>query len=235
MKEMMKRVLAFITFEQLVNKSQIESRFQHLRNAQQQQSIPLELIAVRHKLIYEYWYNHVIKHFCFMLLVSTIITHLAISKISIPALAIAGILSYSVMYLFYYRFTFNYRLLPHVEMIKEEFEQKFTAEMKKCRKAQYSNFALVLIEYVNTEISGMASLACDDKSALMLTELYGVDTGSLKKSLEIIFIKNKRKHFTERNKTEYKNRFNEAYDFFEKRECLEGVKILRELEPNFFS
>ncbi len=41
-------------------------------------------------------------------------------------------------------------------------------------------------------------------------------------ALELIAVRHK--YFTERKKTEYKNRFNEAYDFFEKRGCLEGVK-----------
>ncbi len=233
MKEMMKRALAFITFDRLVSKSQIAVRFQQLHNTHQQQSFSTKLIAARHKLIYEYWYNHVI-HFCLILLVATIATHLAIGKISLPAVAVAGAFSYAIMYQFNYRFTFKFILLPNVETIKSECEQKFGEEIRKCRKVQYSNFALVLIDHVNTKISGMNSLSCDDKSALILTELYGVDTGSMKKSLEFLFIKSKRGHFTERHKTEFKNRFNEAYNFFEKRRCLKGLGILKELEISFF-
>ena len=63
MKEMMKTVLAFITFEQLVTKSQIDSKHQHLRNALEQQSNIAGLISVRHEMIYQYWYNYVVKHF----------------------------------------------------------------------------------------------------------------------------------------------------------------------------
>lgn len=88
---MMKRAIAFITFEQLVTKSQIELKYQQFCDAHQQQNNVLGLIAARHKFIYEFWYNHVI-HFCFMLLVASSITHLAISKISIPAVAMAGLL-----------------------------------------------------------------------------------------------------------------------------------------------
>ena len=204
MKEMMKRALSFITFEQLITKSQIAVRFEHLRNVQQQQSITLELIAARHKVIYEYWYNHVLKHFCFILLVATIITHLAISKINFPAFAIAGLMSYLIMYMFYYKFTFNYTILPGIEMIKEEYEQSLSEEIRKCKKAQYPNFTLLLIDHVRNEISAMPSALCDEKSAIILTQLYGVDTGSMKKNLEVLLMKNKRKHFTERKKTEYK-------------------------------
>ncbi len=234
MKEMMKRALAFITFEQLSTKSQVELRYQHLGNAHPVQNNALALITARHKIIYEYRYNHVL-HFCFILFIATITTHFAISRISLPAVIIAGILSYSILYLFNYQFTFNFILLRNINIVEEQCRQKAGEEIKKCRKLQYSNLALVLIDKVNTQINGMAPLSCDDNSALMLTELYGVDTGSMKKNLELLYIKNKRKHFTERNKTEYKNCFNEAYDYFEKRQCLEGAKKVKELEMNFFT
>ncbi len=233
MKEMMKRALVFITFEQLGNKSQIEQRYQHLSNAHQLQNNTIGLIVARHQIIYEYWYNHFL-HFCFMLLVATITTHFAISKLCLPAVAIAGTLSYSILYVFNHRFIFNSILLRDINIVEEEYRQKVGEEIKKCRKAQYSNFALTLIDKVNAQISGMAPLSCDDKSALMLTDLYGVDPGSMKKNLELLYIKNKRKYFSERNKTEYKNCFDEAYGYFEKRHCLEGAKKVKELEMNFF-
>ncbi len=231
---MMKRALVFITFEQLSTKNQIELRYQHLGNAYQPQNNALGIITARHQIIYEYWYNHVL-HFCFMIFVAIITTHFAISKLCLPAVAIAGILSYSILYVFNYRFIFNSILLRNINVVEEQCKQKAGEEMKKCRKAQYSNLALVLIDKVNTQISGMTPLLWDDKSALMLTELYGVDSGSMKKNLELLYIKNKRKYFSERNKTVYKNCFDEAYGYFEKRQCMEGAKKITELETNFFN
>ncbi len=233
MKEMIKKALVFVTFDQLSTKSQIELRYQHLSNACQLQNITVGLITARHKIIHEYWYNHVL-HFCFILFVATITTHFAISRICLPAVAIAGILSYSILYVCNYQFIFSSILLRNINIVEEDCKQKAGEEMKKCRKAQYSNLALVLIDKVNTQINGMASLSCDDKSALMLTELYGVDSGSMKKNLELLSIRSKRKHFSERNKTEYKNCFNEAYGYFEKRQCLKGIKKVKELEMDFF-
>ena len=180
----MKRALAFITFEELVSKNQIAFRFQHIRNSQHQQNSAFELIAVRHKLIYEYWYNHVIKHFGFILLVATIITHLAITKNQCTG---SGYRSYIILFShapLLLQVYFQLYSTSECEMIKEEYEHNLSEEVRKCRKAQYPNFTLLLIDHVRNEISAMPPASCDDKSAIMLTQLYGVDTGSMKKALK---------------------------------------------------
>jgi len=74
-----------------------------------------------------------------------------------------------------------------------------------------------------------------NSSALSLMKLYGIDAGSIKKSLELLVISNKRKNLTERKKTELKNRFNEAYLFLEELGFMQGLMKLKELELNFFS
>ncbi len=65
--------------------------------------------------------------------------------------------------------------------------------------------------------------------------LFGVDSGSIKKNLEILLVGGKRKDLTERRKTEFKNRFNEAYTFFEKIGSVDGVLKLKKLEVQFFN
>lgn len=234
MKEMMKRAIAFITFEQPISKNDIEMRYQHYCIVNPQSNNAVQLTDARHEIIYEYWYNHVI-HFFFLLVVASITTNLAISKISLPSIALAGLLSYVIMYLFCYRVIFNFILLRNVEIIGQEHKYKFDEEIRKCKKIQYSNLALVIIHNANTQLSGMDPLTCNNESSLMLTELYGVDTGSMKKNLELLFMKNKRKHFSERNKTEYKNCFEEAYSYFEKCNCLKGVEKVKKFETVFFS
>ncbi len=62
-------------------------------------------------------------------------------------------------------------------------------------------------------------------------KLYGVDQGSLKKNLELIFTR--KKNLTERKITEIQNRFQEAYNFFEEIQFKEGMRILDELEQKF--
>jgi hypothetical protein len=62
-------------------------------------------------------------------------------------------------------------------------------------------------------------------------KLYGVDKGSLKKNLELIF--GKRKKLPPRKHTEIQNRFSEAYTFFEKLDFPKGIQLLKELESKF--
>ena len=57
---MMKKVFAFLTFDQLVTEDQIKIRVQHLRYTHEKESNELEPTSVWHELIYEYWYNYVI-------------------------------------------------------------------------------------------------------------------------------------------------------------------------------
>jgi len=67
-----------------------------------------------------------------------------------------------------------------------------------------------------------------------LPSIYGVDQGSLKKNLELILgTSSKRKNLSNRQRTEMKNRFTEAYEFFEMLQFQQGVQILQELEMKF--
>lgn len=135
------------------------------------------------------------------------------------------------MLLFHYWPNFYSDFLPKLETIKETYERKQHEQLEKCKRAQLSNPALVLIYYVFDKVSGMNSLQCKDQYAGLLTKLYGVDPGSLKKNLELIF--GKKKNLSERKLTEIQNRFQEAQDFFEEMEFKEGLRILNELEQKF--
>jgi hypothetical protein len=104
-------------------------------------------------------------------------------------------------------------------------------QLEKCKKAQLSNPALVLIYFVFDKLSGINSLQCNDRYAAFLVKLYGVDQGSLKKNLELIF--GRKKNLTERKYTEIHNRFDEAKSFFEEIGCKEGLRILNDLEQKF--
>ncbi|HMC84481.1 MAG TPA: hypothetical protein VKI61_03110, partial [Chitinophagaceae bacterium] len=86
-------------------------------------------------------------------------------------------------------------------------------QVGKCRQAQTSNFALSLIFYVFDKTSGMNTLQCNDRWSESLMKLYGVDKGSLKKSLELIL--GKKRILSPRKYTEILNRFGKAYSFLE--------------------
>jgi hypothetical protein len=91
------------------------------------------------------------------------------------------------MLLFHYRPNFYSDFLPKLETIKETYERKQLEQLEKCKRVQPSNPALVLIYYVFDKVSGVNSLQCNDHYAALLMKLYGVDQGSLKKNLELIF------------------------------------------------
>ena len=98
-----------------------------------------------------------------------------------------------------------------------------------------SNFALTLFFYVMVLTNDLDSIKCDDNSANLLTKLFGVDPGSLKKNLELIMTTSKRKNLSERKITEIRNRFNETYSFLEELDYVKGIKKLKELEAKFFN
>ncbi len=62
-----------------------------------------------------------------------------------------------------------------------------------------------------------------------------MDSGSLKKSLELILIPMKRKNLTERKITELRNRFEETFRFMEELQFAAGIEELKKLEQQFFS
>jgi hypothetical protein len=121
--------------------------------------------------------------------------------------------------------------LSRLETFKEAYERKQIEQLEKCRQAQLSNFALVLLFYVFDKTAGMNRLQCNDQSAELMMKLYGIDKGSIKKSLELII--GKWKNLPTRKMTEIQNRFTEAYKFFEELQFPKGVHMLQDLEMRF--
>jgi hypothetical protein len=144
---------------------------------------------------------------------------------------LAGVVCFLVLYVTLYRHYFTSFYLPEVETVKEEYERKTVEQLEKCRQAQLSNFALTLVFYAYDKASGENSLQCNDHYAGLLTQLFGVDQGSLKKNLELIL--GKRRELSVRKQTEIENRFKEAYGLLEKLQFSKGVLILKELEAKF--
>lgn len=66
-------------------------------------------------------------------------------------------------------------------------------------------------------------------------KLYGVDAGSLKKSLELILVPGKRKNMTERKINELRNRFNDTLAYMDELQFAAGIEELKKLEQQFFS
>ena len=217
MKEWKMHIESFVTFDLSLQGEFITRQFVSIHHGQQKDSPHWSTASTRQKLIAQYWLSYVLKHYSLLMGLGVIATLLLQTKQSgLPFLfgiLLTGIVSFPILYLFHYYPTYTSVFLPQLETVKEVYEQKRKNDLEKCRQAQLSNFALVLIYFVITQNNKINTPSCDDKTATLLMKLYGADIGSIKKNLELIFIPSKRKDLTERKKTELKNRFSEAYSF----------------------
>jgi hypothetical protein len=148
-----------------------------------------------------------------------------------PGLFLGGLFVLPALVICHYWPRYSYNFLPKLEMVKEAFEAIQNQNQEKCRQAQLSNFSLSLIFYVFDKTSGINTLQCNDQSAEFLMKLYGVDKGSMKKNLELIF--GKKRQLPPRKYTEIQNRFDDACTFLEALQFTKGIQILKELEIKF--
>lgn len=229
----MQKVMSFITFEFATDRNCLSQQF-NATHVFYQKDIPhWSTNATRQKLIARYWFELVVIHFYlifgFPALLFVATKHLVRSYL--PVIFVTGLLTFVIMLLFHYWPNFYNNFLPEIETIKEIHERKQVEQLEKCKRAQLSNPALVLIYYVFDKVSDINALQCNDRQAELLMKLYGVDQGSLKKNLELIL--GKKKSLSERKYTEITNRFVEARSFFEDLQFKEGQRILDELEQKF--
>jgi hypothetical protein len=235
MKDLMQKVMSFITFEFALDRHSLGQQFSKTHTSQQKDIAYWSTNSTRQKIISKYWFELVLSHFVFLFSVPVILLLLMFPgrELALPVVFVAGITTFIALLLFNYWPNFYSDFLPKLETIKETYERKQLEQLEKCKRAQLSNPALVLIYYVFDKVSGINSLRCNDHYAAMLMKLYGVDQGRLKKNLELIF--GSRKHLSERKATEISNRFEEARNFFEAIEFTKGLSILSELEQKFIN
>jgi hypothetical protein len=233
MKDLLRKIVHFIAFDFALDADCLARQFGATHLSYQKDIPHWSSNSTRQKIVVRYWYELVLSHFTFVFAISVLLFLVIFNtaRITLPVVFLAGIVVYSIMLLFHYRPGFYSEFLPKLDTIKENFERKQLEQLEKCKKAQLSNPALVLIYYVFDKISGINSLQCNDRYAALLVKLFGVDQGSLKKNLELIF--GKKKNLTERRYTEIHNRFDEAKNFFADINCKEGVRILNDLEQKF--
>lgn len=239
MKDFMSRAIAFLTFDTHLQAQQISLQFSQTHHKRLSEIDNWSTNATRQQLISHYWYTDVLEHFAILFGLSVGITLILIENkqpdVLIASLFFVGPLAYLGLYLFQYRPKFNSTYLPLLETVKEAYEKKQLEQIEKCRHVQLSNFSLALFFYVLTKTNNLNQISCDDYSANLLRKLYGVDSGSLKKNLELILGTAKRKNMSERKITEIRNRFAETYEYLEALEFNAGIEKLKELEASFFN
>jgi len=239
MKDLMSRAIAFLTFDTHLQAQQISLQFTQTHHKRQTEIDEWSTKATRQQLASYYWSTHVLLHFAVLFGLPAGILFLLFGGFSQPGVFlvnvfVTGPIVYLVLYFFQYRPEFNSTYLPHLETVKEAYEKKQIEQFEKCRQAQLSNFSLALFFYVLTKTNSLNPLSCDDHSANLLRKLYGVDSGSMKKYLELILGTAKRKNMSDRKISEIRNRFAETYDYLEALEFNAGIEKLKELEATFF-
>jgi hypothetical protein len=239
MKDFMSRAIAFLTFDTHLQAQQISLQFSQIHHKRLAEIDNWSTNATRQQLISHYWYTYVLEHFAILfglsIGINLILRENKQSDVLIASLFFVGPITYLGLYLFQYRPKFNSTYLPLLETVKEAYEKKQLEQIEKCRHVQLSNFSLALFFYVLTKTNNLNQISCDDYSANLLRKLYGVDSGSLKKNLELILGTAKRKNMSERKITEIRNRFAETYEYLEALEFNAGIEKLKELEASFFN
>lgn len=239
MKDLIKRVIPFITFDFPLQAEYIKAQFAITHSKHQVDMPEWSTTATRQKMISRYWYVHVLIHFTVIFGLALIgclfYNCLSQPKFYLLGLFISIMVGYPILYLFHYRPHFNSTFLPRLETVKEIYEFKQKEHFEKCRKAQLRNPTLILIHYVLDKTSGMNAIEGNDKFTNLLMKLYGVDPGSLKNNINMLLGSSINKSgLKARGQTEISNRFSEARDFFHELNFLKGIEILDKLEARFF-
>jgi hypothetical protein len=99
---------------------------------------------------------------------------------------IISILCFPVFLLFNYWPNYYGHFMPALETVKETYQRKHFENVEKCKQMQLSNLALTLVYYVFDQTVGINKITATDTFSLILTKLFGIDNGSVKKNLSLI-------------------------------------------------
>ncbi|MES2331272.1 MAG: hypothetical protein V4539_16840 [Bacteroidota bacterium] len=237
MREMIMRTMSLMTFEPQLRTENIHSDFTKTHQKLLAESPDWSTSATRQRMIASYWYHFVLQHFGLLILLPVV--YVFIYSLDQPlihslgGILIGALLAFLLLYLLHYRPYFIATYLPRLETAKESYEHRQSEQFEKCRQAQMSNLALALVIYAFDKTSRMNSLQCNDQTAALLTNLFGVDQGSLKKNLELIY--GKKKDLPPRKLTEIANRVEEATTFFEAINFPGGVAVLNDWKKKYSS
>lgn len=236
MKEIMRRVVPLFTFDLPLQYEQIEQLFADVQQSEQQRYSGWSAQATLKKVASLYWYRYVLIHFFLLFgLASLVIMSLTVLKgdallpsATLIMLPICGLITFLILLLMHYKPFYNGDFLPRLESVASAYESRQLAQLEKCKQAQYSNLALVLIFHVWDKTGNLNSILTIDQLSRLLTKAYGVDNGSIKKNLELLF--HKSASLSPRKRKEIEKGFEEAYSFFEGLHFEKGTSLLKNLE-----
>lgn len=238
MKDIVSKVKSFVTFELPVQPAYIRASFATLHERFKKDDPDWSLSATRQKLIGLYWFKLVPLHFATLMILASILISFTkapqVTSESAVTFFTVGLATYISLWLFHYKPIFLSTYLPNLENAREIYEGRENENLEKCRQAQLSNFSLALLFYTFSQMNKISLFRNDDRIAGLLTKLYGVDSGSLKKNIDILICPSAYK-FSERKLTELRNRFTETYDFLEVIKYSAAIDCLKQIERQVFT
>jgi len=121
MKDLMQKVMTFITFDFPVQATYINIKFAETHQKLQTEVPEWSSTATRQKLLFNYWSNHVAGHFTFLFGLPSLVFFFVSGGFHdfsgyLVTIMIAGMIIYFVFYLFHYRPIFCTSYLPSVKL-----------------------------------------------------------------------------------------------------------------------
>ena len=234
MKDIVSKVKSFVTFELPVQPAYVHAKFASLHEKFQTEDPNWSTAATKQKLISAYWLRKVPIHFATILTISliafSIFGELHLTDKLIVNLFVASFTCYLVLLAFHYKPEFMHNYLPQVENATAVYEEKQNEKMQKCRQAQLPNFSLTLLFFVFAQLNGIELLRNDEKVSLLLTKIYGIDPGSIKKNLDLLISADGSAKISDRKITEIRNRFNDVYQVLEELRLEGAMTQLKKIE-----
>jgi hypothetical protein len=121
MKELVKKMQVYLTFDQPMQMDVISSKFSLIHRHQCKIIRGWSTGSTRQKLVSRYWFNDVLGHFvaliCLPLLITLVIVH-SINSHIVAVLFLAAILSFLIMLFWHYLPNFTREFLPNLETVK---------------------------------------------------------------------------------------------------------------------
>lgn len=228
------QAVSFITLSANSDYTTIERQFTTQHALFQSRYPYWSINATKRKLTAAYWYNTVFKHYgviCLLaIMILTIINpHFLYDPLSFIAILLLSLLIFVVIAAIIYVPSFFNSYLPLLESCMENYSGRQREGIQKCKQQQYSVMALMLIQYVFNNISGIETNPLNKGYATLMTKQYGVSLKMIESTQKMIVL-SQWDASKERQRTEIIEAFGEAEEHFKALHLPEATEILQALK-----
>ena len=231
MKISLSHITDFITFNSPLSDDTIHDRFVIAHKSHSSKYTHWSLAATRKKIIASFWCRQVPLHFV-ALIGTAMIFSFPFSHnrpLYFFCLMVASMLSFVILFFIIYLPSYYSIFLPVLDNIINEQEKTLATEeeTKKCRRTQFSGPTLIVIYYALFKIGSIPLLPCNDGSAGLLNNLFGLDRGMLKQNLARL---HKIGSLSTKERAEFQKGIDNARKFFMGTGSEKALSIIGQLE-----